>query len=762
MGVHATQIKIDLSMVVATGFATANVGGAKSDIRATGSQDEILFSAPASPSASVLEYGKAFLVHTHPTDTATSVGVWIANSLDTPGSAATLTLVSTSPADSSSYKVRIIGFNSGGAVLIEDRILNGTSSVTTSGSFVGALRVEFRTLSGARANAAGIVTVTHGSTVIGVIPAGHDMATTEFAIGLAGSLDDTATIANASAAPSGVTFSKPRIDADKLAVAGGSLDPGEGQGVWIRWTIPTGMPASDRVRLALRASGSGFTSGLLVVATSQDPAPASEGGSSPFTTAWQTNEGTLEITFDCSTGGNDVLCQAEAIVISQTESNAQSTTITLVDPKFDWHPEGDGPHKDVMVDGAELEMQVTWGGHTKPFFANMKDTAVDWGPDNMPVLAWPGTCEGDRLFRNKKTLETLLPNADAPALLNKTVLAEACAAVGVACDWSRVLTMRVGTPYHRQQLTPGQIVTDMLELSVDEWRTNFKTVEGYDPTVGGRRWEYDIDAGHLVYSGSIQPLNQDPIDQVVALRAIKTGQLVTGDGEPSAELRLLEFGGGKSVSFDPPVSMVTWEMVGRDPRGRVSDLKFWSGGIKTAVRETTNPLDEPDNLKQAPIWNCDTVTFTWGASNPDVDADLLEALGIIRFFGRPTPQTTNGEGEEENGPLDPTTRVLYPPGEELENQLELQPNPLLYGPVEMNIHARRVFERAARQSKDYRYKLPLNHLMMPGDILAVKRDSRLGGTGFIELRIASLQHSISRTRANRFTLATGWKYAPGS
>ena len=173
MAVAKTDMKWRKPTTVATSFSTSNVGGAKTSTNlVSAADDEVLFStnANASGGASVTQYGKVFLANTHATDSASSLGAWIANALDTPAATATMKFVSSSASDTSSYKIRIKGYNSGGTVVTEDRTLNGTTEVTSSTSFsVTSSRnvtCEFINSSGARANAVGDITITHGSTVI--------------------------------------------------------------------------------------------------------------------------------------------------------------------------------------------------------------------------------------------------------------------------------------------------------------------------------------------------------------------------------------------------------------------------------------------------------------------------------------------------------------------------------------------------------------------------------------------------------------------
>lgn len=249
---------------MASSFSTASVGGAKTATNATTSAaDEVLFSTPSGAlgGSNVVQYAKVFLANTHGADAATSVGAWIANSLDTPAASAAIKLVSSSASDSTSYSVRIRGYNASGVLINELRAMNGTTEVTSvldySVTSSRNVTLEFLDSAGDRAANVGDVTVTHDVTVIGIIPAGCGFACTGLAIGVEATVDDTATITDASTAPSGVTFSQPNADADKILVDGGSGDllAGEAQGYWVRWTLTPGQAAVSDVIVALQCSG---------------------------------------------------------------------------------------------------------------------------------------------------------------------------------------------------------------------------------------------------------------------------------------------------------------------------------------------------------------------------------------------------------------------------------------------------------------------------------------------------------------------------
>lgn len=499
-----------------------------------------------------------------------------------------------------------------------------------------------------------------------------------------------------------------------------------------------------------------WSTDLFFLEASIDPAPATEGAASPWTEAWRNGIGTLSVTVNCTTGGNSVIpCVASSIVISQSESATQTITVNLIDDEFAFHPEGVGDYADVMIDGAECEFFVTWGGHERSFFATFKAAATNRDGGTSPTMSWPGTCEYDKLLKVKKTFQTLQPNTSAVAPTNKAVLAEMCTAAGVEGNWTRIKTTRIGTPFHRQQLTPGDVCAKMLDLTVDEIRTEGRTIEGYNPETAGRRWEYYPDSFDGVYSHSITPLNNDPIDKVIVTRAVAAGPLIP-NSENNQAIRLSEFGEGNTVTFDPPVSNVFHRYNSRDFRAIASYFLYYSGETLIAARDVLNPLDYPDNIRRGRIWNCTSVSFTWGAANPTVDSDLTEADGEIVFYARQVPQATIGDGEDQNTPLDTVTRLPIGDGT---NEIELPPNPLFYGEAEMEYFGEKYLRRVGRQQVEHSFTLPLNHLLRLGDTVAVAKDEALGGSGFIEIVVTSVTHTIAADPGQRSTQVTGVKYA---
>ena len=254
MPVAKTDMKLVEAATMAASFSTSSVGGAidgSDTLVSSAGIGAVFFTMPsnASGGGDKVQYSKIFDKNDHATDTVNGYGVWIENAVDTLGTAATIQFVSSSSSDDSTKMITVIGKSSGGAAQSENVTMNGTSTVTTTLTYTGRTRFILRASSGgATSTAAGDITITFSASTVGVIPTGLFSATGEVDIALASALDDSATITDASTAPSGPTFTRPRTQAGMLTTdAGtGTLEAQEAQGIWLRWTLPELMqPFSD-------------------------------------------------------------------------------------------------------------------------------------------------------------------------------------------------------------------------------------------------------------------------------------------------------------------------------------------------------------------------------------------------------------------------------------------------------------------------------------------------------------------------------------
>lgn len=506
----------------------------------------------------------------------------------------------------------------------------------------------------------------------------------------------------------------------------------------------------------------GLATPLRGVRYTPDPPATSPGGTSSFHKAWKTGDGTLAVAITSSDGyGQAIACATHTIVVAQGESTTQQIQLQMIDPRYLLHPYGVGPYKDAMKAGAELKIDVNLSGQTRRFVGLFKHPRISRDDTNIPRYTWPGTDHADKLFRGKRTFQTLGWDYLAPAPTNKQALREACQAAGVKGDWSGIITQRLGGPWHRQQMTPGAVAQEALNVTLDEWRTEEDRVVGYDPERGGRVWEYDVDLDACVRTHDIEPRDDDPIKRVKVLRPVATGSVIpvnTDDGQ-QVQIECFEFGDHYSASLSPPVNGPTMHYIARDHRAVASYIKYYSRGELVGVRNVLNPLDYSDKLKSANLFDIDRIEWTWGAATPDVDNQLEGAPGIIQWRGKPSSRGEIGQGVSARGPLDKTT-VWYvgDSGVPDDEAFELPPNPLLYDKAAMIMHGERFLRRVGRQQVEHPLLLPLNHMISLGDIIRLKRDQFLGGSGWINLLVVYYQHVISCYRQHRQTTVTGVEF----
>jgi hypothetical protein len=252
MSVVSADLKLFLPTTLATSLTSpSNIGGAATSTQITGgSLGEVLFamSAEALGGSDKIQYGKAFQGNTNGSTALTSAKMWLANALDQVAGNHVITASSTSPLDDSTRTLRAIGNNATPADAQDEFSMNGNSTVTGAITMSQIHAIELRATSGgALVAAVGTISIYKNGTLIGIIPPGAYSATAEIDMGLASTLDDTATTTNAGTAPSGITFTRPRTSSGGIAVANsGSLTAGAKQGFWLRWTLADGRrPSSD-------------------------------------------------------------------------------------------------------------------------------------------------------------------------------------------------------------------------------------------------------------------------------------------------------------------------------------------------------------------------------------------------------------------------------------------------------------------------------------------------------------------------------------
>lgn len=238
------ELKIAKAATMPTALTTTSVGGAKTTNWITaGSIGEVFPSLPSALLAggTTTIYSKYFYVNTNASDDLPDAFIWIPNAFDQPGPVGnqTMSFASDDADDDADFEAWTLGYDPSGDPIAYAEELDGTSTVTTAQTF--SARHEFQarnSSSGALTALNGNVSLTANATLIGYLPKDFYSATGTVTIWLAASLNDTATIADASTAPGGSSFTRPRTFAGGLAVAGGDLTADDGQGIWTKWELP--------------------------------------------------------------------------------------------------------------------------------------------------------------------------------------------------------------------------------------------------------------------------------------------------------------------------------------------------------------------------------------------------------------------------------------------------------------------------------------------------------------------------------------------
>lgn len=260
MPIVAADLALYLPTTLATSLtAPTNIGGAASGTKITGSSiGEVLFAMSANTygGATKTQYGKLFQANDHATIDLTSAVLWLDNGMDDSAGGYVTTAVSTSEEDGSNVTLRVIG-ETVSADAQDDFALNGTSTATGSVTFAERWVCELRdTDTGALTPAVGTISIKENGVTIAVMHPGQSTVTAEITFGKAATLGDTATTTDASTAPAGISFAKPRTAATGTAVANsGTLTASTKQGIWLKWECADGRRASADVEIYLLCQG---------------------------------------------------------------------------------------------------------------------------------------------------------------------------------------------------------------------------------------------------------------------------------------------------------------------------------------------------------------------------------------------------------------------------------------------------------------------------------------------------------------------------
>lgn len=254
------DLKIYKAATMPTTLATTSVGGAISATEITnGTIGEVHFTMASSLSGGGVktQYSKLFAKNTHATEDLTAAKIYCSNLLDdSPSGNHAIVVRPTSASDDSTMKNRLIGFDASSNPLVEEVACAGDADVTSSGLFSKICAVESRLVSSSALVASvSDRTIKKNGTSLGIIPATFTAATAEISIGLAATLNDTATTTNAATAPGSITFTKPKTYAAGLAVATTILTHGDAQGIWSKWVVDERRSSSPDLEIAVVIHG---------------------------------------------------------------------------------------------------------------------------------------------------------------------------------------------------------------------------------------------------------------------------------------------------------------------------------------------------------------------------------------------------------------------------------------------------------------------------------------------------------------------------
>lgn len=260
MPITSANLPLFLPSVVGTSLtAPTNIGGATTATAITGgSIGELLFAMAGNAfgGADKIQYQKFFQGNTHGSLALTDAVIWIHNGMADSAGGYVTTAVSTSALDGSGKYLRVIG-NDATADAQDEIDMAGTTTATGTIVFNKRWVVTLHDgVTDALTPSAGTITIYENGVAIAIIPPGAYSCTGEVKIGLKNALNDTDTTTDASTAPTGITFSRPRTVATGLAVANsGSLTAGAEQGGWIEWTCNDGRRASNDVEVYILCEG---------------------------------------------------------------------------------------------------------------------------------------------------------------------------------------------------------------------------------------------------------------------------------------------------------------------------------------------------------------------------------------------------------------------------------------------------------------------------------------------------------------------------
>lgn len=200
------------------------------------------------------QYTKCCLKNTHSSSSMYNAKIWIINSITDPGTSEKIQVRVLDVSDASITSIFVIGKNASGIIQTETITIGGNTSWITgtktwksgTGGIIAVFALDSMTGSiRSLVNDNCEIRINGEVSLIGIIPKGCYSAIGCIAIGLVGVLNDSTTTTNRVTAPSGISFSKPRIQTEALSLGSGGngiIPPTEYQSIWVDTTYFAGCP----------------------------------------------------------------------------------------------------------------------------------------------------------------------------------------------------------------------------------------------------------------------------------------------------------------------------------------------------------------------------------------------------------------------------------------------------------------------------------------------------------------------------------------
>lgn len=467
------------------------------------------------------------------------------------------------------------------------------------------------------------------------------------------------------------------------------------------------------------------------------------------------NEGELEVDLRVDVGGSTHDLTGVPTNLQMTHGENQPTTwqISILDDTGLYHPERVGsPWQGVM----DHEAFNPDGSYRKRFIFNSSWGGVPFSFVGIPTayghtrsfssggrfdFSWSGVDISRTLFLPGRTYPTLRTERGAQTWGLKSATADILTRCGIPHDLSLMEDAPIRVQ-HRQDGRPGDFFQQLLDVLWAKWTVRNGVLHVYQPAYeGAPQWTYS--SSDLVMEDNLQVDAPEIINEVTARRA----------AEARAQSQTIEVDnfGQYTVSFNPPVSYVTWQARGgADNGGAFSDfiMRDPAGGI-VAVREVRGGNWPPEAFFRLAI-GIGSITFTWGARPNFIGSGWPSS---IQFFGQPFDAPAMGSYDEVFSVTERDQASIDRNGL---HQHELSANPLIFDSATLRRHALGfLLENRAAQTLET-YRVPLCYEIWPGQRVRII-DDRLG-TAHVRY-IRRVTRSISDDPDQRFCRLETVRYA---